>query len=304
MKIFQLLLPVVLIFIVACKPDAPTESMSTNGFKYKVFKTGNGVAIQDGEYAQFDFRLLGDGSELLQSSDANPSPPLFKVTHPVTSQKTVAPVQEVVSFMSPGDSAYIYYPIDSFKTAPPQVKDFKELVYWVHLRKIMNEDDYQSFRKEEEVKRKEIRDALNKNSVVDRERLPIIESQAKKLFEENKNNKVEWMEGPSGLKYVIHKKGKGPKPEKGEMVTAHYFGYFAESGDMFDTSFRQGSPYPFPLGAGAVIKGWDLGFAELTEGTTATLYVPYALAYGESGRPPQIPAKADLMFYVELVKVN
>jgi peptidylprolyl isomerase len=34
------------------------------------------------------------------------------------------------------------------------------------------------------------------------------------------------------------------------------------------------------------------------------LYVPYQLAYGELGRPPIIPAKADLVFDVELVSMS
>ncbi len=31
------------------------------------------------------------------------------------------------------------------------------------------------------------------------------------------------------------------------------------------------------------------------------LFIPYQLAYGETGRPPVIPAKSDLIFDIELV---
>ncbi len=34
------------------------------------------------------------------------------------------------------------------------------------------------------------------------------------------------------------------------------------------------------------------------------LFIPYQLAYGESGRPPVIPAKADLIFDIELVDIS
>jgi peptidylprolyl isomerase len=33
------------------------------------------------------------------------------------------------------------------------------------------------------------------------------------------------------------------------------------------------------------------------------IYIPYQLAYGDQGRPPVIPEKADLVFDVELVSI-
>ena len=75
-------------------------------------------------------------------------------------------------------------------------------------------------------------------------------------------------------------------------------------GKMFDTSFRMGRPYTFTVGRGEVIRGWDLGIPLLKKGGTAALFIPYTLAYGEAGKPPSIPEKSDLMFYVELTDVN
>ena len=34
------------------------------------------------------------------------------------------------------------------------------------------------------------------------------------------------------------------------------------------------------------------------------LFIPYQLAYGEAGSPPHIPAKADLIFDIELVSIS
>ena len=69
---------------------------------------------------------------------------------------------------------------------------------------------------------------------------------------------------------------------------------------MFDNSFSRGEPFVFPLGAGQVIKGWDEGLALLPKGTKATLFIPYELGYGETGSPPSIPPRSELIFYVEV----
>jgi len=106
----------------------------------------------------------------------------------------------------------------------------------------------------------------------------------------------------SGLKYIITTKGDGIKPKNGDKIVAHYTGKFT-NGEEFDSSVKRGTPFKFNLGKGQVIKGWDEGFGLLSVGDKATFIVPYQLAYGEKGRPPQIPAKATLIFDVELLNV-
>jgi peptidylprolyl isomerase len=53
-----------------------------------------------------------------------------------------------------------------------------------------------------------------------------------------------------------------------------------------------------------VVAGWDTGFAGMRVGGKRRLFIPYQLAYGESGRPPVIPAKSDLIFDIELVAAS
>lgn len=108
---------------------------------------------------------------------------------------------------------------------------------------------------------------------------------------------------PSGLFYIIETEGTGPKPNKFQNVSVHYTGMLTD-GSVFDSSHKRNQPISFPIGAGRVIKGWDEGIGMLNVGSKAKLIIPYFLAYGDAGRPPVIPAKATLIFDVELVGVN
>ena len=102
------------------------------------------------------------------------------------------------------------------------------------------------------------------------------------------------------LRYVDTLIGTGPLAEPRKFYTVHYTGWLTD-GTKFDSSVDRGTPFTFAYGAHRVISGWDTGFQGMHVGGKRRLYVPYQLAYGESGNPPTIPAKSDLIFDVELL---
>ncbi|WP_433972459.1 FKBP-type peptidyl-prolyl cis-trans isomerase [Tunturiibacter lichenicola] len=104
------------------------------------------------------------------------------------------------------------------------------------------------------------------------------------------------------IKYVDIKVGTGPLAEDRKYYTVRYTGWLT-NGTKFDSSFDHpgAEPITFPYGGHRVIAGWDTGFQGMHVGGKRRLFIPYQLAYGESGRPPVIPAKADLIFDLELV---
>jgi peptidylprolyl isomerase len=102
------------------------------------------------------------------------------------------------------------------------------------------------------------------------------------------------------LAYVDTKVGTGPLMQPKKYLTVHYTGYLSD-GTKFDSSVDRGEPITFPYGQHRVIPGWDTGFEGMHIGGKRRLYVPYELAYGEAGRAPVIPAKAELIFDVELI---
>lgn len=98
--------------------------------------------------------------------------------------------------------------------------------------------------------------------------------------------------------------GTGATAEAGDSVTVNYVGSLTD-GTVFDASANHGTAgFTFTLGAGQVIKGWDLGVAGMKEGGKRKLVIPAAYAYGDQAIGNVIPANSTLIFEVELVKVQ
>lgn len=98
--------------------------------------------------------------------------------------------------------------------------------------------------------------------------------------------------------------GTGAVAEAGDSVTVNYVGSLT-NGTVFDASANHGSTgFTFNLGAGQVIKGWDLGVAGMKVGGKRKLIIPASLAYGDRAIGDVIPANSTLIFEVELLKVQ
>jgi FKBP-type peptidyl-prolyl cis-trans isomerase FkpA len=111
----------------------------------------------------------------------------------------------------------------------------------------------------------------------------------------------------SGLEYEILEEGTGASPQKGNLVTVHYTGWLndnGQAGKQFDSSHNRHQPFQFYIGMGQVIKGWDEGVMGMKIGEKRRLYIPAALGYGARGAGAVIPGNADLIFDVELIKVD
>lgn len=95
--------------------------------------------------------------------------------------------------------------------------------------------------------------------------------------------------------------GNGAEARVGDVLLVNYTGKL-DDGTVFDTSVGQ-TPYPFVLGAGEVIPGWDQGLKGMKVGGKRLLIIPAALGYGSQGYGP-IPPNATLIFEVELVGIT
>jgi len=109
---------------------------------------------------------------------------------------------------------------------------------------------------------------------------------------------------PTALQVVDLVKGKGAVAKPGQTVTVKYVGVSYDTGRQFDASWDRGQPFPFKLGAGMVIPGWDQGVKGMRVGGRRKLVIPPDLAYGAQGQPPVIAPNATLIFDIDLTKVR
>ena len=106
----------------------------------------------------------------------------------------------------------------------------------------------------------------------------------------------------AGLYYRDLIVGTGTVAASGNALAVHYAG-FLTSGTEFDYNIAPQTPYPFTLGNGSVIAGWDQGVPGMRVGGRRQLIIPPNLGYGSAGSGA-IPGNSILVFTVDLVTVR
>ena len=105
--------------------------------------------------------------------------------------------------------------------------------------------------------------------------------------------------------------GTGADATAGRRVTVNYTGWIYDparpenKGQQFDSSVGAGrQPFPFTLGTGAVIRGFDQGVIGMKVGGLRRVTIPPDLAYGSAGSGGVIPPNATLVFDIDLLEVS
>jgi len=96
--------------------------------------------------------------------------------------------------------------------------------------------------------------------------------------------------------------GNGLEVKNHSKLSVHYIGRL-EDNTVFDSSYERGEFFDFQIGVRKVILGWETGLLGMKEGGKRTIFIPYQLAYGESGAGNLIPPKSNLIFDIEIIKV-
>lgn len=291
----KLLFSALVISMISCGQQTPKELMTPSGYKYTHVST-DGQKVQEGDYVYITISMKGSDGTVLQEIGEGPNMPVMQMP---TAEKPLPmpnPVVDMLMTGGLGDSMTLYMPIDSFPNKEnPQLAGMEFIEYVTCIKKVKDETGYQAEIEEQRLQQE-------KDMEAGKARMAEVGAKTEQIIKDYNAGKLDVKTTPDGLKYVIHEEGDGPQGEVGKRASVHYYGAFMD-GKMFDSSFRMGRPYTFTVGRGEVIRGWDLGIPLLKKGGTGSLFIPYDLAYGAAGKPPSIPEKSDLMFYVELVDV-
>jgi FKBP-type peptidyl-prolyl cis-trans isomerase len=272
-----------LMLVAAC---GKKEKETPNGLKYTVVEAGDGVLPKTKEIIVFDWQLK-DSKDSVWQATFNEGVPSAAQIADSTQLPNEDGLTQMLRMLSKGDSVTTDMPITEYFSKrggalPPEIDSTLTITFTIKVREIMPEEQFQSYM-EAEFKKHEVR-------IFDKDKRDI----GKYLSDQNLQAKVD----TSGLQYIIHNTGGGPKPTVDDCVEVKYKGTFLKTGEVFDQAER----IAFPLNG--VIAGWKLGIPMLGKGDSATFFIPSKLAYGPQGYPGAIPPNAILIFNVTLLDVK
>jgi len=101
--------------------------------------------------------------------------------------------------------------------------------------------------------------------------------------------------GQSTLVYKDEFIGEGEPAANGDVITVAFTGTLYPSGKQFAKS----DGFPFTLGEGKTMPGFDVGFKGANVGTKRIIRVPPTLAFGARGKD-RIPPNSDLEYFTEV----
>lgn len=263
------------------------KGKTESGYDYIHHISNNGPKPKEGDQVSYHKIVSQSDTILLQSTFMLLEPRRDVLTPRDSLEPPYNPVYEALFLMSPGDSLTVYqsladYPADKL---PKGVKNTDHFSYRLKMLSIKPKDVI-----EREIAATKARQKTASDSLA-------------QFIKDYKAGKLEdqIITTESGLKYVIHREGKGDKVKDGGFIKAHYVGML-EDGTLFDGTFAKNLPLAKRIGRGRVIPGWDEGLALIPEGSEVTFIIPHELGYGVAGNPPTIPERATLFFFIDLLK--
>lgn len=286
----SILMTSIVLFTASCgdggssKLDGYKETESGLLYKVHIDEEGTKTPVE-GDFLDV-VMVYGTGDTIL--FDSRTIPTREKMSLPMMASVFQGDIYEGFTLMTEGDSMTFAMNADSIWTklfrmpkAPPGLDSLDYLYFDVKLNEILSAEEMQA-RKEAEMQQFQEEEIAARTAYM-AENYPDLEM------------------NEDGYYYIRTKKGSGPKPKEGQLVSVDYTGTLL-NGTKFDSSIDRGTPYTFPLGKSQVIKGWDLAIANMQKGEQGVIIIPSDLGYGPRGSRSIAPYST-LVFEVELVEI-
>ena len=107
----------------------------------------------------------------------------------------------------------------------------------------------------------------------------------------------------SGLQFLEQTAGSGAAPQPGNLITMDYTASLVDGTVLVDT-YSEGKPVTTVWGKDWLLPGWEEGMGLMKAGGKAKMVLPPDLAFGAEGYGSFIPANAQVIIEVELLKVE
>lgn len=93
--------------------------------------------------------------------------------------------------------------------------------------------------------------------------------------------------------------GNGPPVDTGMTVRVHYVASLPD-GKVLHDSHEGGLPSEVLIGSTHTFCGFERALVGMRPGEQRRVVVPSSLAFGDKGRPPEIPPRTDLVLLIDL----
>ncbi len=265
----------------------PGFTKAADGLYYKFYKRSDDTAkarIGDKVSAYMNYRTMND-SIFSKSQPGHPFElPMMKSTYK-------GDVFAALKMMSPGDSATFVINTDSFfqKTVgaprPALLDSGSTFLLDVKVIKIMTPAEMDKERMQTEKAMAQLEKSTIANYIA--------------------TNKLNVKPDPSGIFFLVTKKGKGAKAAAGEYAKLNIVAKtIGPKGAEFINTYNDGKPIDLEIGTGQLGVGFETGLMKMKVGEKATMVVPFSLAFGAQGMRGYVPPYATIVYDVQLLKLT
>ncbi len=263
------------------------------GIHYAFEKKGKGETAKSGKFVKLNYRAtLLDGTEF-DSSPAD-EPFVFEVGY----QQVIRGLDRGIQLLPEGTKGTLYIPaVLAFgmtgkgENIPPNT----DVIFDVEVLEVMDYDAYDRYMRELEEK--------EKADYARQERLQfLIDKKAISDYATEHKLKVKTL--PSGVSYVLIKRGKGANAASNSLVTMDY------EGRLTDDTFFDGEglrSFKFWMEKEMVIKGLEEAMPFFNQGAEGIILVPSKLAYGQRAiqeNEINVPSNSVLIFEVVVKEIK